>query len=88
MKLCPNFHEISRVGIQCGCTTLFWKDLWHDNILPVKNFLGITSLKEAFHLPLSVQAHEEVRDLQASTTQIAHDTCTHKKLGKYVEVVE
>ena len=79
MKLCPNFLEISRVGIQCGSMTLVWKDLWYDNTLSVKNFLGITSLEEAFHLPLSVQAHKEVRDLQANTTHITPDTYTHNK---------
>lgn len=46
----------------------------------IKDFLGIT-LSEAFHLPLSMQAHEEVCDLQHLTSHVSpssyeHDFCT------------
>lgn len=70
----------------CGSTALFWKDLWLQETIElshprafsftlnedasVKEFLEITSLAEAFHLPLSPQAHAEVRDLQAVTTHL------------------
>lgn len=68
----------------CGTTTLFWKDLWRDEIvqnshpraysfsldedISVRDFLGTTALDEAFHLSLSPQAHEELKELQTLTT--------------------
>ncbi|XP_073357964.1 uncharacterized protein [Aegilops tauschii subsp. strangulata] len=87
LKLTPEFRGISRVNIVCGTMALFWKDLWTDQLLSeshpraysyavnedvsVRDFLGITSLGMAFHLPLSPRAHDEVRNLQliATTTQ-------------------
>ena len=56
-----------------------WKDLWLDEVLTeshprafsytknedisVRDFLGSTSLNETFHLPLSMQAYNELRDI-------------------------
>ena len=85
LKLTPMFRWISMVNVVCGPTTLFWKDLWAQETLmlshprafsyttqedaSVKDFLHITSLHEAFHLPLSPQAHAEIQDIQTKTTQ-------------------
>lgn len=84
LKLSPNFRWVSPINIVCGTTALFWKDMWSDELLQdshprafsyaanedvsVKDFLRITSLGEAFHLPLSPQAHAEVRDMQTIVT--------------------
>ena len=69
LKLTPSFHGTSRINIVCGTTTLLWKDLWADQLLQeshpraflhatnedvsVQDFLGITLLGAAFHLPLT-----------------------------------
>ena len=66
-----------------------WKDLWLDDVLAdshprvfsyakledisVRDFLGCTNLNETFHLPLSMQAHNELRDIQEITTHIGND---------------
>ena len=63
-----------------------WKDLWLDQPLAdshprvfsfannedvsVQNFLRISSLDEAFQLPLSIEAHAEVRDIQRLVAHI------------------
>jgi len=89
-KLTPIFHGISKVNIVCGTTALFWKDLWSDQLLQdshprafshslnedisVNDFLGIMLLEETFHLPLSPQAHAEVRDMQIITAEIQPST--------------
>lgn len=71
---------------QAGSTTLFWKDLWcnqtlcdshprafsfakNEDIL-IQALLTSNTLGEAFHLPLSMQAREEVWSLQLLTTEI------------------
>ena len=83
----PVYRGISVVHVNNGSNVLFWKDLWtgttFDKRYPralsyaikkdisVKDFLSITSLQEAFQLPLSAQAHAEVRQLQADTMETA-----------------
>ena len=85
-KLMPTFRGIMQAQILHGGTVLFWKDLWGPQILSeahlraysyaknedisVRDFLSVTSLAEAFHLPLSPQAHAEVRQLQLDITTI------------------
>ena len=80
LKLTPIFRGISKANVNVGDTILMWKDLWLEFVLEeshprafsfalnkdisVKDFLGSTSLHETFHLPLSIQALDEVRDLQ------------------------
>ena len=87
LKLTPTFRGISKVQVVCGSTALFWKDLWADQLLQVshprafsyainedisvKDFLSITSMSEAFHLPLLAQAHAEMRQLQEDTREMA-----------------
>lgn len=86
LKLVPVFRGVSNMKIVCGTTSLFWKDLWSPEIIStshprafsfaldedisVKDFLQITSLGEAFHLPLTPQAHAEIRDLQRIASSI------------------
>ena len=81
----PTYRGISNVHVTNGSSVLFWKDLWTDNTLDekypralpyainedisLKEFLSITSLSEAFHLPLSTQAHAEVRQIQEDTRE-------------------
>ena len=80
LKLSPKFRGVSCINIVCGTTALFWKDLWADQLLQdshprafshslnedvsIKDFLGITLLHKAFHLPLSPQAHDEIRHME------------------------
>ena len=86
------------VQIRNGSFALFWKDLWHEELtslafsraysyttdehISVKNFLGTTVLSSVFQLPLSPQAHEEVKTIQQLLTEInipeqGEDKCTY-----------
>ena len=74
--------------VHVGDTVLMWKDLWLESVLEeshpqafsfalnedisIKDFLGSTSLHETFHLPLSVQAHGEVCDLQQKVLYVGN----------------
>ncbi|XP_073360070.1 uncharacterized protein [Aegilops tauschii subsp. strangulata] len=65
-----------------GSTILFWKDMWHNDILAdshprlysfaknedvaVRDLLTAPALGQNFHLPLSIQARGELQDLQTS----------------------
>lgn len=89
LKLSDIYRGITQVQIGDGGTTLFWKDLWQQNILIqsypraasytcledalVKEYLGVDSLATIFHLPLSVQAREEVQQLQTLTAATVPD---------------
>ena len=104
LKLSPKFRGISSINIVYGTTALFWKDLWAHQILQdshprafshslnedvsVKDFLGITLLGETFHLPLSPQAHAEVRHMQTIASVIQPSTAAsdvwHYVWGKTV----
>ena len=73
----------------CGTTTLFWKDLWsnqlNDEAFPrafsftkledasVADFLAITNIHTGFHLPLTPLARQELQQLQAQTTHTIPD---------------
>lgn len=83
LQFIPMYRGITTLQINCGTMALFWKDSWLHDIISethpraysytacedifVHDFLTITDLSEAFHLPLSIQAREEVRQLQAAT---------------------
>ena len=72
-----------------GDNVLMWKDLWLEETLAdsqprafsfaknedvsVQNCLRVSSLDEAFHLPLSIEAHAEVRDIQRLVAHIVLD---------------
>ena len=86
MKLMPIYRGITKAQVHTGKDILFWKDHWTDGILAqthprafsfasqedisVRDFLGAKTLHEMFHLPLSVQAHAETRDLQSIVRDI------------------
>ena len=86
LKLTPIYRGISKVEVNRGDKILMWKDLWLDQPLAdshprafsfannegvsVQNFLLISSLDEAFQLPLSVEAHAEVHDIQCLVANI------------------
>lgn len=96
IKLMPACRGVSKVKIGSGATTLFWKDNWSNCIIAdnyprvfsyttledasVNQLLTITSIDQGFHLPLSVQAHEELRTLQQNVRSLeitdANDTWT------------
>ena len=70
MRLMPIYRGITKAQVHTGNDILFWKDHWMDGILAethprafsfatqedisVRDFLGATTLRETFHLPLSV----------------------------------
>lgn len=70
------YQGVTRVHVGDGSSTLFWKDIWKDQVFEeshprafsytkledasVANFLSISELQEGFQLPLSVQAKDEV----------------------------
>ena len=86
IKLIPTYQGISKVSLGNGENFLFWKDMWREEILvasypralsyaknedlSVQQFLGITNLQEAFHLPLSHQAHAELKQLQLEVSEV------------------
>ena len=86
VKLMPTYGGVTIVLIQDGRSTLFWKVDWHQRVLQdnfphafsyttfedasVHTMLTIQNIREAFHLPLSVQAHAELRHLQSRTSSI------------------
>ena len=75
--------------VHSGDTVLMWKDLWLDEVLAeshprafsyakledisVRNFLGSQNLNETFHLPLSMQAHNELRNIQEIMAHVGND---------------
>lgn len=100
MKLSPTFRGITGIQIKEGLNALFWKDMCCDEILTekypralsfakeedisVRNFLASSTLGTIFHIPLSIQAYEEVRSLQLETASVAinsnnesHDVWTY-----------
>lgn len=78
-RLIPLFRAFTKVIIHLGETTLFWKDLWNDNLLEeefntlftfaknegisVQAFNNSSELDQLFHLPLSQQDMHQWRNL-------------------------
>ena len=74
------------VEVRNGSTVLFWKDLWHNNVLcdshprlfsfavdedvSVQNLLTSPTLSHNFQLTIYVQARGELHDLQSSMAPI------------------
>jgi hypothetical protein len=91
LKLVPIYRGISFTKVGDGKSVLFWKDLWlHDlNIdkyprafsyvlnedILVQEFLSKDRLSQLFNLPLSHEAMNEVRSLQA---EVAHVQLIHQ----------
>ena len=92
LKLTPTYRGISNVIAHSGDMMLMWKDLWLDEILAeshprafsyakledisVRDFLGSPNLNETFHLPLSMQAHDELRCVRSRSG-------THGKISQH-----
>lgn len=100
LKLTPIYRGISKVEVNRGDNVLMWKDLWLDQPLvdshprafsfaknedvSVQNFLRISSLDEAFQLPLSTEAHAEVHDIQRLVAHIVlNDDPTTRDFWSY-----
>lgn len=80
MSLLDIYRGVTNVKLVVGDLVLFWKDLWSTDVLStshlrafsfaknedisVKKLLTSDSLGQVFHLPLSVEAIEKIRDLQ------------------------
>ncbi|XP_037432425.1 uncharacterized protein LOC119299287 [Triticum dicoccoides] len=88
LKLTPTYRGISHVVVHSGNMVLMWKDLWLDEVLAeshprafsyakledisVRNLVGSQNLNETFHLPLSMQAHDELRHIQEITAHVGN----------------
>ena len=89
MQLSDIYRGVTRATVGSSDSILFWKDEWKDGLfqdtfprafsfaknedVSVQNFLRVSSLDEAFHLPLSIEAHAEVRDIQRLVAHIVSD---------------
>jgi hypothetical protein len=76
ISLSEEYRTITSVSIGNGNSTLFWSDLWKEEVLDakfsrlfsfvkdklqsVKEFAHKDSILDNFHLPLSVEAHAEL----------------------------
>ena len=86
VQLAPIYRGAMTVQVGDGSTALFWKDLWHDDILSdshprlysfaknedvsVRELLTAPALGQNFNLPLSDQARGELHDLQTSLAEV------------------
>jgi hypothetical protein len=93
LKLTPIFRGITCVQVVDGKTTLFWKDLWKEEILQtshprafsfailedlsVAEAMNSTDLHETFHLPVSPQALDEIQDVHSPPHWISPSTSLH-----------
>ena len=75
LKLLDSFKEMASVTIGDGSTSLFWSDVWHgvpfniqwphlfsfakDANTSVQNFLDADDKSKFFHVPLSIEAHDQ-----------------------------
>jgi hypothetical protein len=85
-KLMPTFRGFASSLVKDGAMTLFWKDIWMDQVnfegfprpfsfaieedISVQPFLAASRLADTFSLPLSPEALEEVRSIQRETSSI------------------
>jgi hypothetical protein len=87
ITLSDEFRNLTKCKVGNGSSILFWSDQWSDNLFDssfprlfsfakdklqsVQDFLGKDSILESFHLPLSVQAHEELSQLRQNVQSIS-----------------
>jgi hypothetical protein len=80
ISLSDEYRSITKCEVGNGNSVLFWSDQWKDNMFDssfprlfsyakdklqsVREFFENESVLDNFHLPLSVQAHEELTNLQ------------------------
>jgi hypothetical protein len=85
-KLVPIFRGISVCNVGDGSSTLFWKHLWHGTILAdhhprafsysrnedvsIQQLFSSDRLANNFLLPLSSEASDELRELQADCASV------------------
>jgi hypothetical protein len=81
MKLSDYYRQITKCKVGRGDTVLFWSDSWksgpfeikyprlfsfvEDKLISVKKALDISDICEAFYLPVSVEAINELSELQS-----------------------
>jgi len=86
MQLAPIYRAITTVTIGDGSSVLFWKDhclfpsmadefprlysYARDEDVSVQGLLTAASIGASFHLPLSAQAMEELRDMQVAAADV------------------
>ena len=92
MQISDVFRGVTKVALDNGSSSLFWKDAWfddHDSPLmeifpgafsfclnedkPVVNILTAEDPSLIFHLPLSTQAREQVREIQQGSMHVLLD---------------
>ena len=85
-KLSPIFRGLTSCVIGSGNSALLWKDLWLDEVsqekypraysfcqnedISLKLFMAAPTLAGNFHLPLSPEALQEVRELQQESLHL------------------
>lgn len=86
MKLSGIYRGITKASVGIGDAVLFWKDLWLDQVLDeaypraasfakspdssVHSVLTCSLLDQLFHLPLSIQARDELRQIQFLSAEV------------------
>jgi hypothetical protein len=88
LALIDQYKAIARCNVGDGKSALFWKDLWHFNILKIKfpllftfvinpqasvhQVINAEYIEDMFHLPLTTQAHEEFLHMEAICLEVKH----------------
>ena len=83
MQLSDIYRGVTKSEVVAGDTILFWKDKWNDEVfqenyprafsfarepdISVRHLLSVDRLGDVFHLPLSLEARNEVAGLQSET---------------------
>ena len=83
MQLSDIYRGVTKSEVLAGDTILFWKDKWNTEIfqdkyprafsfakepdISVRHLLSSEILGDVFHLPLSLEARNEVAGLQSET---------------------
>ncbi|XP_073363407.1 uncharacterized protein [Aegilops tauschii subsp. strangulata] len=89
IKLMPTYRGVTTVRVNSGDTALFWKDMWNNSIyttsfprafsfaanedISVQQFLATMDLAATFRLPLSMQAQDELRQIQREVSHFTLD---------------
>lgn len=84
LKLLENYKEITTCNCHCGNTIQFWKDSWqgeplsskwpqlysfvHQQDISVADIIREDDITDHFHLPLSVEAFDQLQELNALTS--------------------
>ena len=94
IQLMPIYQGVTQTNVRNGTTALFWKDDWNHSIyeekyprafsyckngdILIQAFLNTSDLATTFHLPLSVQAHDELRQIQreVATVELTNENDT------------